>query len=268
MSEIQNKTILLTGAAGGLGKEMAKSFLKEGGRLILSDLTPESLESLELELKNTPHSGRILGLIPADLSLESDREKLYQITKDWVDTPDFLINNAGIAVLGHFASLPKEKWEQILNINLYAPMSITHKFLPGFLKRRTGHIVNVSSVAGVVAVPGLTAYSVSKFGIKAFGEALEQEISPLGIHVTNFYPFFTRTPILQSEQIGLKKELQVPDFLLSEPQDVIRELISGIKKKEKHVYPGGISKIIETLNRFVPGAIQTLNGILLGSSKV
>lgn len=262
MSEMKNKTILLTGATGGLGKEMTKAFLAEGGKLILSDLDQSALEKLRKEHEGS-RTGSILGVISADLSSETGCEELYQKTKQDFGSPDFLVNNAGIAVLGNFANVPHNKWEKILDINLYAPMRLTYKFLPEFLNRKSGHIVNVSSVAGLVAVPGLTTYSVSKFGIKAFGEALEREISPQGIRVTNFYPFFTRTPILQSEQIGFQKELNVPDILLSEPEDVIKELISGIKKNSVHIHPGGMAKLIETITRFLPGALQSLNGLLL-----
>jgi len=265
MSEIQNKTILLTGATGGLGQEMTKAFLEEGGKLILSDIDLSSLEKLK-EKYSSYSKGTILGLIPADLSSEKGCKELYLKTKEIYGIPDFLINNAGIAVLGNFHLVPQEKWEKILNINLLAPMRLTYKFLPDFLVRRSGHIVNVSSVAGIVAVPSLTTYSVSKFGLKAFGEALEREVHSYGIQVTNFYPFFTRTPILDSEQVGFERKISVPDFLLSEPKDVIHELILGIKRNSTHVHPGGIAKLIEVVSRFLPEALQGLNALLLKQS--
>ncbi|MCB1190151.1 MAG: SDR family NAD(P)-dependent oxidoreductase [Leptospiraceae bacterium] len=263
MSEIKNKKILITGATGGLGVEMVKAFLNEGGELILSDLNEDSLKKIELAYKDYG-SGKILGTISSDLSSEDGCENLVKESGSFTNCPDILVNNAGIAVIGPFVSIPQEKWEKILQINLLAPMRLTYKFLPAFLERNSGHIVNVSSVAGLIAVPNLATYSVSKFGIKAFGEALEQEVSGTSIRVTNVYPFFTRTPILQSEQIGVSKEMNVPDYLLSKPEDVIRDLIKGLKNNEVHVHPGGISKLIDVVNRFLPRVFQTLSGVLIG----
>jgi short-subunit dehydrogenase len=261
MSQIRNKKVLITGAAGGLGFEMVNAFLKEGGELILSDLNDSSLQSLVDKLAGSA-SGKILGTISADLSTEFGCNRLVEGCKRYTDAPDILVNNAGIAVMGPFSSVPKDKWEKILHINLYAPMRLTHAFLPSMINRGSGHIVNISSVAGLVAVPDLATYSVSKFGIKAFGEALQQEVSRLGISVTNLYPFFTRTPILQSEKIGIDKEIKVPDFLLSEPIDVVKDLIRGIKNNEVHVHPGGISKTMDLISRLFPGAIEFFTSIV------
>ncbi len=260
MSDLNHKVILLTGATGGLGREMISAFLKEGSHLILSDLSLSSLNSTKQEFESFG-TGKILGTIVSDLSTESGCDALFhQFLEFGFSSPDILVNNAGIAIFGPFAEIPSSKWEAILNINLLAPMRLTHKFLPSMIQRASGHIVNVSSVAGLIAVPHLNTYSVSKFGIKAFGESLHGELKDKGIQVTNFYPFFTRTPILQSEQIGLKGKMKVPDFLLSEPKDVVFELIQGIQKNQLHVHPGGISKVLDFVSRFLPGALNSMTG--------
>jgi len=264
MSEIKNKKILITGATGGLGEEMVKAFLNEGGHLILSDLNQASLDAFVSKYKSFG-TGKILGTFSADLSTEEGCDLLVKEYSKFGESPDILVNNAGIAILGPFSSVPRNKWEKILNINLLAPMRITHSFLTSMLARKSGHIVNVSSVAGLVAAPSLNAYCVSKFGIKAFGESLSQEVASSGLKVTNFYPFFTRTPILKSEQIGVNKELSVPDFLLSEPDDVIRDLMKGIKNDSMHVHPGGIAKTVEFVSRFLPGLLSTFSGALTNS---
>ncbi|MCB1180371.1 MAG: SDR family NAD(P)-dependent oxidoreductase [Leptospiraceae bacterium] len=262
MSELKNKLILLTGATGGLGKEMTKSFLKEGARIVISDLNKNTLEELKESLENIG-PGKIEGIIESDLSTKEGCESLVNEFYKFKDAPDILVNNAGIAVIGPFVSQPTEKWEKVLDINLYAPMRITHKFLDAMIQKKSGHIVNISSVAGLISVPGMNSYSVSKFGIKTFGEALQGEVNQFGIKVTNCYPFFTRTPILDSEQIGVKNEMKVPDFLLSEPDDVIHELVNGIKSNKLHVYPGNISKMVEFSNRLLPGIISAFTGMFV-----
>ncbi len=261
MSEIFGKTILITGAGGGLGVQMCRAFLQEGGRLILTDRNPEMLDSVcKSDLGHG--KGEILAAIPADLSSREGCRELVENVRTSMGVPDILVNNAGIAVFGPFASVPEAKWEKILEINLYAPMRISHAFLPDMIARKSGHIVNISSVAGIVAVSGLLPYSVSKFGIKAFGEALSKELSSYGIYVTNLYPFFTRTPILESEQIGVKQPFTIPDFLLSEPGDVVARLVRGIRNNEVHVHPGGASILAEAGSRFFPGLLERLHTFL------
>lgn len=262
MTKIADQKILITGASGGLGKEMCHQFLQKKAKLILSDVHDGLLKPLVDEL-NVYGKENILATIPADLSSKEGCSKLYQETLNMVGIPDILVNNAGIAVFGPFSSVPIDKWEKILQINLYAPMVLTHLFLPAFQERKSGHIVNISSVAGLVAVNNLSVYSVSKFGLKAFGEALEKEVAPYGIRVTNVYPFFTRTAILQSEQYGTKEQKKVPEHLLSNPKEIVRAIVKGIESDQVHVHPDGYSKMIEVSNRFFPGLVNFLGKNLM-----
>lgn len=252
--DLQSKLILITGATGGLGKEMVRSFSKEGAKLILSDRTIDPLQSISEEFKNS-----VVGTIAADLLTREGCKTLVESTLSLYGVPDILINNAGIASLGKFCDTPEEKWENIVSLNILAPMRITYPILKKMIDRKSGYIVNISSVAGLTAVPGLATYSTSKFAIKAFGEALYHEVKESGVHVSNLYPFFTNTPILQSEQFGMKDKKVIPEFLLSTPEDVISDLIKGMKKNELHIYPGFVSQSIDKITRFFPGWIETLS---------
>lgn len=251
--DFRNKKILITGATGGLGREMVSQFSELGGNLYITDLSEESLNILKNRFSNAVYGG-----FGVDLSNHDGCEELYsRVTREF-GTPDILINNAGIATLGRFSDTPVEKWEAVININLFAPMRLTHKFLKDMVRRKSGNIVNISSVAGLVASAGLAAYSTSKFGIRAFGEAIYHEYRTLGIGVTNLYPFFTDTPILRSEQFGFKENKMIPGFLLSSPEEVIRVLIGGLREGKLHVYPGLISRTMEFLTRTMPGLIESL----------
>ncbi len=252
--EFNSKTILITGATGGLGKEMVKAFTLEGAKLVLSDLNKESLESM----KNA-YSDSVLGAIEADLTNEEGCKTLVETTLSRYGVPDILINNAGIATLGKFCDTPEEKWESVISLNILAPMRITYPILKKMKDRKSGYIVNISSVAGLIAVPGLVAYSTSKFAIKAFGEALYNEYKENGINVSNLYPFFTDTPILQSEQYGFKDKKAIPEFLLSTPKDVIKDLLNGMKKNELHIYPGMVSQSIDIITRIFPGLMESIS---------
>lgn len=252
--DIKYKSILLTGASGGLGMEMVSQFSKNDCRIIISDLHYDSL----LKIKNLfPHN--ILGVIPADLSTDDGCNILLNELRLNYEIPDILINNAGIATFGKFCDTPKNKWEAVININLFAPMRITYSILNDMVKRKFGYVVNISSVAGLVASAGLSAYSTSKYGIRAFGESIYHEYKNEGIYVTNLYPFFTDTPILRSEQFGFKEKKIIPEFLLSTPTEVVDALIDGMNSNKLHVYPGLMSRTMEFLSRSFPGFIETLS---------
>lgn len=255
MTDLRDKVILLTGAGGGLGMEMIRQFLREGSHLILSDHPSMDLaacaENVKTELGSSMR-GSILGQIPSDLSSREGCEALYQACKELGKEVDILVNNAGIALLGPHHLVPPERWEKLMYINLLAPMHLTRLFVPSMVERRSGHVVNVSSVAGQIGPQNLASYAASKFGLRGFGEALSEELLPHKVFVTQIYPFFTRTPILDSQRFG-DIDVEVPDKgPIYEPPFVIQELLRGIKKNQLHVFPGAIPKAIVTMNRLFP----------------
>lgn len=119
-------------------------------------------------------------------------------------------------------------------------------------KRNSGHLVNIASVASFVAAPGLATYSSTKYGLRGFGEALSEELKNTKIRVTNLYPFFTKTPMMESPQYGFSNKKEIPQLLMSTPEEVIRDMINGIKRDELHILPGPMAKATEFLNRIAP----------------
>lgn len=262
MTVLRDKVILLTGAGGGLGFEMVRQFLQEGSFLILSDHPSvdlvERMKEIETSLTKT-NAGRILGTLPADLSDSDGCLRLWEACQSLHPTVDILVNNAGIALLGPHHLIPSERWETLMQINLLAPMRLTQLVVPQMIQRRSGHIVNVSSVAGQIGPQNLASYAASKFGLRGFGEALSEELLPHNVFVTQIYPFFTRTPILDSQRFG-GLDIQVPEKgPIYEPPFVIRELLRGIKRKQLHVFPGSIPKAIATANRLFPSLIPYIS---------
>ena len=102
-------------------------------------------------------------------------------------------------------------------LDLLAPMRICYQFLPHMIDRGSGHIVNISSVAGWIGAPGIASYSAAKFGLRGFSEALSADYAECGIKVSTVCPFFSRTPILKSEQFGISERREVPDKLVTDP---------------------------------------------------
>lgn len=254
MTTLHSKIVVITGAGGGFGREMIRQFLQAGSFLVLADREPASLQQAVTEVTATlgPVPGKILGFVVADLASEAGCTDLHRQVQAITPTVDILVNNAGIAYNGPFPVIPQEKWERLMEVNLLAPMRLTAKFLPAMIQRRSGHLVNISSSAGLVGTPGLAAYSASKWGLRGFGEAIAHEVEGLGVGVTTIYPFFARTPILQSEQFGLTEPQTLPDWLLYEPSFVVAALLDGIRKRKRHVYPGALPRLINAIQRFAP----------------
>ena len=240
MKSLSEKKILVTGAAGGFGQQFIKQFLEEGAHLILTDINKEVLEKTCSEiLRAIPdYKGRILGVFASDLSSRKGCEDAYKNTMAITTHIDILINNAGLINYGYFHDIPIEKWEMLMHVNLMAPMYLSHSFMKDFVKQGKGHILNISSVSGYVATSLGAPYSTSKFGIRGFGMALHAEAKKFGINVTNVYPFYSPTPLLNMQTDGSSKVKKTPKFLYDSPELIVSSAIKGLRKNKLHVYPG------------------------------
>jgi len=254
MKSLANKKILITGAAGGLGQEYTRQLMELGSHLILTDLNEPALrkiaDGVTASLSNAP--GKILGVFESNLATKEGCEAAYRKCAEIDPMLDVLINNAGIITYGDFHEVPMDKWETLMNLNLLAPMHLTYKFLPGMVERKEGHIVFMSSVAGIVATSQGTPYTCSKFALRGFGMALYGELKKKGVDVTNIYPFWVQTPLLNSPSYGNTPIKKLPSIFADNPQKVIKEAICGIRKRKLHVYPGIYSKAVNFAAKFVP----------------
>jgi short-subunit dehydrogenase len=262
-TNLNGATILITGAGGGLGREMIRQFLQAGSFLLLSDRT---LPALHAAASSVAHStpalpGRIIGMLAADLSDQAGCAHLYR--QAMVITPqiDMLVNNAGIALSGPFTAVPPAAWEQLMAINLLAPMRLTALFLPAMLERRSGRIVNIVSVAGLIGAGQLVPYATAKFGLRGFSDALAAELRGSGVGVSALYPFFTRTPILAAPAYGVAAP-HLPDWMIGDPAPVIHALIAGIRADQTTIIPPGIARALALLQRFAPGVVTARRDVV------
>lgn len=265
MTQLKDAVVLITGATGGFGQELTRQLLKAESRLILTDLEADRLEQHVANLQQEISTGGVLACLVADLSTSEGCDLLYHRVQS-LNTPiDILINNAGIAVFGRMDEVPPEQWERLLCINLLAPMRLSSLFVADMIARRSGHIVNLSSAAGWLATPGLTHYSTSKFGLRGFSEGLLVEVKPYNVRVTAVYPFFSRTPILQSKRYGtLAEETEdIPDYLITDPAVVMRRTIRGIERNQLHVFPDRIAYTAHLLKRFAPWLLDWMYNRLM-----
>ncbi|MGH9062903.1 MAG: SDR family NAD(P)-dependent oxidoreductase [Acidimicrobiales bacterium] len=172
---IKGSTIVVTGASSGIGRDTAVRLAGRGARVWAVARNRERLDSLVAGSDG-------ITAFRADLSVDADRAALVEAVS--AEGPlDVLVNNAGLGWMGLIAGMPAEDVRQLFEVNVIGLIDLTQRVLPAMLERRRGHIVNVGSVAGWVAVPPISVYSATKFAVVGFSEALRREVQGLGVTV-------------------------------------------------------------------------------------
>ena len=254
MTDPASKTVLITGAGGGFGREMVRQFRAAGATLMLTDVSDDALRDVI-----DAGGSDVVASAVADLSTEKGCDAVVELGASQGATPDILVNNAGVAVAGRLDHVPTESWETLMQLNLLAPMRLCDRFLPAMIERGSGHIVNISSIAGWIGSQGLSSYCASKFGLRGFGESLAGELRGTGVHVTNVYPCFSQTAILDSPQYGYEQRRGVPPYLVSDPADVVAQVIKGVRRDRLHVFPDRHARVIHYVTRFAPWLVPLLD---------
>ncbi len=252
MGKLTGKTILITGANGGFGREFTEQLLKEGAGLILTSRNETALRTFAEEAKRKYATGDVIAVIGADISTTDGCRELYAKTKAMVPEIDILINNAGLLTYGYFHETPVDAWRKVLQLNLFSTMELTALFLPDMIVRKQGQIVFLSSTAGFIPSSYQTAYSVSKFGVRGFAMALADEVTPFGVDITVIYPFWSDTDMLKSPAFGTKRPKKLSPRMVVSPEKIVRTSIRGIKRQKRHVYPDMFAKIFWWINKVYP----------------
>jgi short-subunit dehydrogenase len=187
---LRGAVVVVTGASAGIGRATAIAFARRGSVLVLSARRRELLEDLAREIER---DGGRAGVVPADVTDDRDVAALAEATHAAHGRCDVLVNNAGVPGGGPFAEVTPERIDSIVRTNLLGLLSVTRAFLPEMLEAGRGHVVNVASIAGLVALPGAAVYSATKHAVVAFSEALDGEVRERGVRVTSVNPGLVRT---------------------------------------------------------------------------
>jgi len=188
--DFKNKVVLITGASSGIGKETAIKFAKSGANVILVARRKDKLEQVADKLREFPVSVLVC---QCDVSKkEQVKEMSETVLKKW-DSVDILVNNAGFAIYGSVSDLTIDEIESQMDTNYFGMVYCIKNFLPSMLKKKSGHIVNVASVAASFGLPGIASYCASKFAMLGFSEGLKHELKNTGVGITVVSPIMVRT---------------------------------------------------------------------------
>lgn len=195
-----SKRVLITGGASGLGRALAERYAATGHRVLVADLH----EPAELP----PGDVSFLRL---DVRVQNDWQRARQWCETTWDGLDLLVNNAGVAAAGRIERLQPDEWDWILDINLKGTVNGCRAFVPLFKRQGSGHVVNIASLAGLLNLPGMASYNISKAAVVSLSQTLRQELAPYGIRTTVVCPGFVRT--------NLGAGLRSPDPVLAKLAD-------------------------------------------------
>ena len=188
--DFKNKVVLITGASSGIGKETAIEFAKLGANIVLVARRKEKLKSVEDELKKFHVTALVC---QCDVSKKDQVQEMSKTVLEKFDSIDVLVNNAGFAIYGSVSDLSIDEIESQMETNYFGMIYCIKNFLPSMLEKKSGHIVNVASVAASFGLPGIASYCASKFAMLGFSEGLKHELKDTGVGITVVSPIMVRT---------------------------------------------------------------------------
>lgn len=210
--ELAGRTVLLTGATGGIGQAVAEAFAKEGAKLVLTGRREAELAALAERV-----SGRV---VVADLSVRDDVTRLLEEAGD----VDVLVANAALPASGRLDEYTPEQLDRALEVNLRAPVAMAHALAPRLVAKGSGGIVLVSSLSGIAATAGSSLYNATKFGLRGFGIALHDELHGTGVAVSVVLPGFVSDAGMFADT-GLQPP---PGFGTRSPQQVAEAVLRSL----------------------------------------
>lgn len=221
---LQNKVVLITGASSGFGADAARLFAKEGAIVVLTARRIDRLTALAEEIRLA--GGQALA-VPLDVAEQAQINEAVQTVLDTFGRIDILLNNAGLGRLDWLETLdPAADIDMQIDVNLRGVLQVTRAVLPSMLARRAGHIINMSSVAGLIAAPMYSIYAATKYGVRGFTDALRREVAPFGMHVSGIYPGPATTEFgQQSGDNPLKRNIKVPRCIYMTSEYVARQTV-------------------------------------------
>lgn len=244
-----NKHILITGGSSGIGLTLAKIVAKEGAQVTILARRVEVLEKARLEIEAV--GGQPVKTLQADIA---NREQVVSVLNQYIErcgTPDILVNCAGNTYPGMFEDQPLEIFEELMNANYQGTVTVTKTVLPGMIKRQSGAICIVSSLAGLVGAIGYSAYGATKFALRGLADVLYQELRHHNIKMSIAFPADTMTPQLDFDNLhkpAITRELTGSNSNTYTAEFVAMAIARGIASGKYIITPGSDSTLFYNLS--------------------
>ena len=267
MKSFSGKVAAITGSGSGIGQATAIALAKEGCHLAISDISRESLDNT-IEL---------LAGYPVNISTHvvdvSDREAVYKYAEDTVATHgkvNLIMNNAGVGLGETVDNMSYENFEWLMNINFWGVIYGTKAFLPHLKQAGEGHIINISSVFGIISVPTQSAYNAAKFAVRGFTESLREELDIAGdaVSATCVHPGGVKTNIARNSRMGDMGSMSIGDkedvanmfekIAMTTPETAAKTILKGVRKNQRRILVGGDAIMLDTTQRLIPTGYQRL----------
>jgi NAD(P)-dependent dehydrogenase (short-subunit alcohol dehydrogenase family) len=267
MIEFSGTAAVVTGAASGIGRALAQKLAERGCDLALADVDEVGLRAVADGI----NSKRPTKVLTRRVDV-ADRSQVEAFANDAIATFPRLcivINNAGVAMQGQFEELELAQIQWLMGINFWGVVHGTHAFLPHLQRQPWGHIVNISSVFGIIGPPGNCAYAASKFAVRGFSESVRHELamnnSPVRLSVV--HPGGVKTNIARSSQVGANLRDRsgraeaidrFEQMARTTPEDAAQRIMRGIERNEPRILVGGDARLIDWLQRLWPAGYWKL----------
>lgn len=263
MTAIQDSAAAVTGAASGIGRALALELAARGCDLALADRDEAGLQAVAAEIGQANGKTRKVSVHRVDVGEAEQIQAFAEAAIAAHPQLNLLVNNAGVALLGSFDEVEQAQMEWLININFWGVVHGTRAFLPHLSRQRAAHIVNLSSIFGIIAPPGQTAYSAAKFAVRGFSESLRHELaianSPVRVSVV--HPGGVLTNIVRNSRTGAgvtdnaRRVQSIERFdaiARTTPKAAAERIILGIEKNQPRILIGGDARFMDLLQRFRP----------------
>jgi len=263
MTQINGSAAAITGAASGIGQALALELAARGCDLALADRDESGLKETAAQVK--AKYSRNVSTHRTDVSQPTEIEAFAKAAAQSHPKLNILINNAGIALFGQFHEVSQQQIETLMGINFWGVVHGVRSFMPQLERQQEAHIVNISSIFGIIAPPGQTAYAAAKFAVRGFSESLRHELelnkSPVRLSVV--HPGGVATKIARNATMGAsitdneRRSTSIDRFeavAKTTPAAAAQRIIAGIEKNEKRILIGGDARFMDLLQRFRPSS--------------
>ena len=264
--DLKDKTVLLTGGSRGLGLVMAREFAREGSRLVLCARDEQELQQAKADVEEF---GVDVMTVACDVTNRDAVNKMIADVNDQFGTIDVLVNNAGVIQVGPLEVMTMEDFERAMQSHFWGPLNTIMAVLPSMRQKKSGRIVNISSIGGKVSVPHLVPYSASKFALVGLSKGLRAELLKDGISVTTVCPGLMRTGSPRNADFKGKHRYEYAWFSISDSiplltvsaENAARQVVRACKRGQAELIISVPAKLAATFDALVPEMMSQMLGL-------